>query len=54
MHSFQTLLADLAMIARNLVLVRLSNAEPFDVVTRQTALQREAFRFLGVRLDRTQ
>ena len=53
-HSFQTLLADLATIARNRVLVRLPNAEPFDVVTRPTALQREAFRLLGVRLDRTQ
>ena len=53
-HSFQTLLADLATIARNRVLVRLPNAGPFDVVTRPTALQREAFRLLGVRLDRTQ
>ena len=53
-HSFQTLLADLATIARNRVLLRLPNAEPFDVVTRPTALQREAFRLLGVRLDRTQ
>ena len=52
-HSFQTLLADLATIARNRVLLRLPNAEPFDVVTRPTALQREAFRLLGVRLDRT-
>ena len=54
MHSFQTLLAELATIARNRALVRLLNAEPFDVVTRPTALQREAFRLLGVRLDRTQ
>ena len=53
-HSFQTLLADLATIARNRVLVLLPNAEPFDVVTRPTALQREAFRLLGMRLDRTQ
>ena len=53
-HSFQTLLADLATIARNRVVPRLPGAEPFTVVTRPTALQSEAFRLLGVRLKRTQ
>ena len=53
-HSFRTLLDDLATIAKNRVAARLPGAEPFEVVTRPTALQREAFKLLGVRLDRTQ
>ncbi len=53
-HSFQTLLADLATVAKNRVIPRLPGAEPFTVVTRPTALQSEAFRLLGVRLKRTQ
>ena len=53
-HSFQTLLDDLATIARNRIVPHLPDAEPIDVVTRPTALQREVFRLLGVRLDCTQ
>ena len=53
-HSFQTLLADLATVVKNRVVPRLPGAEPFTVVTRPTALQSEAFRLLGVRLKRTQ
>ena len=53
-HSFQTLLADLATVAKNQVVPRLPGAAPFPVVTRPTALQSEAFRLLGVRLNRTQ
>ncbi len=53
-HSFQTLLADLATVAKNQVVPRLPGAQPFTVVTRPTALQSEAFRLLGVRLKRTQ
>ena len=48
-HSFRTLLGDLATIARNRVVPRLPGAEPFEVLTRPTALQREAFKLLGVR-----
>ena len=48
-HSFRTLLGDLAMIARNRVVPRLPGTEPFEVLTRPTALQREAFELLGVR-----
>ena len=48
-HGFRTLLADLATITRNRVLLRLPGAEPFEILTRPTALQREAFRLLGVR-----
>ena len=53
-HSFRTLLADLATVARNRVVPRLDGAQPFTVVTRPTPLQSEAFRLLGVRLSRTQ
>ena len=53
-HSFHTLLGDLATIARNRVVPRLPGAEPFEVLTRPTALQREAFKLLGVRLERSQ
>ena len=53
-HSFRTLLDDLATIAKNRVVAPLANAEPFDLITRPTALQRKAFKLLGVRLERTQ
>ena len=49
-HSFRTLLGDMATIAKNRVVPRLPGAEPFEIVTRPTALQREAFKLLGVRL----
>ena len=53
-HSFRTLLDDLSTIAKNRVVAPLANAEPFDLITRPTALQRRAFKLLGVRLERTQ
>ena len=53
-HSFRTLLDDLATIAKNRVVARLPDAEPFDLITRPTALQREAFKLLDVRLERSQ
>lgn len=53
-HSFRTLLADLATVVKNHMLPRLPGAAPFTVVTRPTALQAEAFRLLAVRLTRTQ
>ena len=49
-HSLRTLLGDLATIAHNRVVPRMPGAEPFEVLTRPTALQREAFKLLGVRL----
>ena len=52
-HSFRTLLDDLATFVRNRIAPRLPGAEPLDVLTRPTALQREAFRLLGVRLEST-
>ena len=53
-HSFRTLLGDLATITKNQVVARLPGAEPFEIVTRPTALQREVFELLGVRLERSQ
>ena len=53
-HSLRTLLDDLATITKNRVSAPLAGAEPFELVTRPTALQRKAFKLLGVRLERTQ
>lgn len=50
-HSFQTLLGDLATVTKNRIAPRLPDAETFEVLTRPTALQRKAFRLLGVRLQ---
>ena len=51
LHSFRTLLQDLATLTRNRVVPRLPGAKPFGLLTRPPALQREAFRLLGVRLQ---
>ena len=50
-HGFRTLLGDLATVTKNRVAPRLPGAEPFELLTRPTELQREAFRLLGVRLQ---
>jgi hypothetical protein len=49
-HSFQTLLADLATITKNRILVKLQGAEPFEKITRPTPLQDRALSLLGVTL----
>ena len=49
-HSFQTLLGDLATITKNTVKPRLDGAEPFTIVTRPTPLQAKALELLEVRL----
>jgi len=49
-HSFQTLLADLATIAKNRIQADLPGAEPFEKITRPTALQQRALSLLGVPL----
>ncbi len=49
-HSFQTLLADLATITKNRIQPKLSGAEPFEKTTRPTPLQTRAFSLLGVSL----
>ena len=51
MHSFRSLLRDLATVTKNRVAPRLPGAEPFDIIARPTELQRQAFRLLGVRLQ---
>ena len=53
-HSFRTLLDNLATITNNRVVAPLAGAEPFDLITRPTAQQRKVFKLLGVRLERTQ
>jgi hypothetical protein len=49
-HSFRTLLADLATITRNRIQPKLPGAEPFEKITRPTALQERALCLLGVHL----
>ena len=53
-HSFRTLLDDLATIAKTRVLPRLPGAQPFDLITRPTPLQAQAFHLLGLRLEGSQ
>ena len=50
-HSFRTLLADLATVTKNRVAPRLPGAESFDLLTRPTELQHKAFQLLSVRLQ---
>jgi Transposase DDE domain len=49
-HSFQTLLADLATIARNTITTAIMPNHPLTVVTRPTSTQHRAFHLLGVSL----
>jgi len=49
-HSFQTLLDDLATVAKNRVQPTGGAAPAFEVITRPTALQQRAFDLLGVAL----
>ena len=50
-HSFQSLLGDLATIVKNRVLPKACDGrQPFDLVTRPTALQQRALELLEVRL----
>lgn len=48
-HSFQGLLGNLAIVAKNWVQPKLEGAEPFEKVTVATPLQRRAFELLGVK-----
>jgi hypothetical protein len=47
-HSFRTLLADLATLARSTITTAIAPLYPLTVLTRPTAVQRKAFEFLGV------
>lgn len=49
-HSFQTLLADLATIVKNRIEPKIAGAQPFDQVTRPTPLQQTVLDLLRVRL----
>jgi transposase len=47
-HSFPTLLADLATMARNTIITAINPNHPLTVVTRPTPVQHKAFDLLGV------
>jgi transposase len=47
-HSFQTLLADLATVARNTIITAITPNYPLTVFTSPTPIQRKAFDLLGV------
>ena len=49
-HSFRTLMKDLATITQNQVLLKLKDAKPFEMMRCPTKLQGDAFRLLGVKL----
>jgi hypothetical protein len=53
-HSFRSLLADLATLTRNTVVTALNPDHPFTVTARATPLQKQAFDHLGITPDRTQ
>ena len=47
-HSFRTLLADLATLTKNTIRPRASDLPAFDRTTKPTAVQQRAFDLLGV------
>ena len=49
-HSFQTVLADLATIVKNRIEPKIAGAQPFDQVTRPTPLQQKVLDLLRVRV----
>ena len=49
-HSFQTLLRDLATIAKNRIQPKDQKIPTFDMFTTPTSLQQRAFQLLGVTL----
>jgi len=49
-HSFQTLLADLATIAQNTIVTAITPNYPLTMITRQTPTQHKAFQLLGLSL----
>lgn len=50
MHSFRSLLADLATLARNTITTAIAPLYPLTVLTRPTPIQQKALDLLGVRL----
>src|SRR5271167_490253 len=53
-HSFQSLLADLATLARNIVVTAIAPHQPFTILTRPTPIQQKAFHLLDLRIACTQ
>jgi hypothetical protein len=51
-HSFQSLLADLATLAQNTVTTALNPKHEFTLQTRPTTIQQKAFDLLGINPDR--
>jgi transposase len=49
-HSFRSLLVDLATLARNTIITAITPHYPLTVLTRPTPIQQKAFDLLGVRL----
>ena len=47
-HSFHSLLADLATLARNTIVTAITPNYPLTVITRPTPIQRKAFALLGL------
>ncbi len=47
-HSFHTLLADLATLAKNTLQPKDGSAKPFEIITTATPLQQRALDLLGV------
>ncbi|MGH7050921.1 MAG: IS1634 family transposase [Acetobacteraceae bacterium] len=47
-HSFRTLLADLASLARNTIVTAITPNHPLTVLTRATPIQRKAFALLAI------
>jgi len=47
-HSFQTLLADLATVARNTIMTAIAPGYSLTVITRPTPIQQKAFDLLGI------
>ena len=47
-HSFRTLLADLATLARNTIITAITPLQPLIVVTRPTPIQQKEFNLLGL------
>jgi len=53
-HSFQSLLADLATLARNTIVTANAPNQPFTVLTRPTPIQQKALDLLGISIACTQ
>jgi Transposase DDE domain len=53
-HSFHSLLADLATLARNTIVTAIAPDRPFTVLTRPTPLQQKAFDLLSIPIACTQ